>query len=161
VFENAYGKEWHLRSFQESTLGHTVLSPSIIYTPLIIDLTGGYNSTPHTAIKGMAHITGGGIPGKLGRLLHASGRGALLDDLFEPPELILHCQSVGNVEDREAYKTWNMGQGLLVVTESPEIVISRGKELGFTGRTVGKVTKSAGIHIHSRGLVRDSVLSDP
>jgi phosphoribosylformylglycinamidine cyclo-ligase len=119
VFCEKYGKDWHTEKFNSTTLGNLVLEPSRIFTPLITSLTGGYNCSPVARIGAIAHITGGGVPGKLRRALLPSSCGALLPNLFEPCPAMAHCQSVGNIADREAYAAWNMGNGLLVITSDP------------------------------------------
>lgn len=152
IFLTAYGNEWHNRPFGNSTLGMAVLKPSEIYTPGIIRLTGGYHSTPTARLTGIAHITGGGIPGKLGRLLSASKCGAVLEDLFNPCDTMLECQSIAGVDDKEAYRAWNMGNGLLIITPEPDLVIKQLLIEHFEARLVGKVVSNPNIMIINNAL---------
>jgi phosphoribosylformylglycinamidine cyclo-ligase len=102
-------------------------------------------------MAGAAHITGGGIPGKLGRLLYGTSLGASLDRLFAPADVMLLAQREGNVPDEEAYRVWNMGQGLLIITSAPECVLIHAKRLGFEAQVAGVISKRRGITILSQG----------
>jgi phosphoribosylformylglycinamidine cyclo-ligase len=151
VLGDAHGDRWHESPFGDSTLGHAVLRPSRIYTPLIVSLTGGYDGEPLASVSGMVHVTGGGIPGKLRRLLEPLGHGGEVDDPFEPGDVIKHCQEAGKVADREAYRAWNMGQGLLIVTNQADVGLQQARGTGFEAKTIGRVSKTPGIRIRSRG----------
>ena len=129
-----------------------VLVPSKIYSRAVVSMHGGFKTKGSCKINGVSHITGGGVPGKLGRVLRASGFGADLDNLFEPCKIMKYCQKVGNVDAKEAYRTWNMGQGLLVISPEPEKVILEAKKFGIDAQICGKVVKKKGIRILSRGV---------
>lgn len=152
VFSKAFGENWHNHLFNDSALGSLVLEPSIIYTRFLVGLTGGYCWEPACHIAGAAHITGGGIPGKLGRLLHGTTFGATLNQLFEPAEIMQLVQREGNISDEEAYRTWNMGQGLLVVTSNPDEVVNQAISSGLQAKIAGTINNEAGIRILSRGV---------
>ena len=151
VFQESYGDEWHNKKLGESLIGRLVLTPSKIYSKAVIDAYGGIGEGIKTRIHGVAHITGGGIPGKLGRILKPSNLGAELDNLFEPSEIMLHCQELGKIRDEEAYTTWNMGNGMLIVTPEPEKVIQIALKNGINARIAGKVTGNKGIFITNKG----------
>ena len=84
VFRDNYGDEWHNVKFENSTLGKLVLTPSRIYSKAIVNIHGGVFGEQKAIIHGIVHVTGGGIPGKLGRVLKPSKLGAELFDLHEP-----------------------------------------------------------------------------
>jgi len=132
------------------------LAPSQIYTPTIIDMTGGYdlNRLAKVKIHAMAHITGSGPAGKIARALKPSGLGAVLDDPFQPADLMLLCQQLGDVTDYEAYRTWNMGQGMVIITPDPGSAIAVAESHGIEARVIGRVTAEPGIKIHSQGYNR-------
>lgn len=152
VFEEELGDEWHNSDFEGKKLGDSVLVPSIIYSKAIVHMHGGFNTEGSCEIHGVAHITGGGVPGKLGRVLKSSGLGANLTDLFEPCKAMKYCQEIGKVTDREAYTTWNMGQGLAVVTPEPEKVISEAEKFGMKAKIAGKIINEPKIIIQSKGI---------
>jgi len=149
VLATAYGEGWHEEQFGESTLGLAALAPSAIYTPALTRLNGGLSATPAARVHGVAHVTGGGIPGKLGRLLAETGCGATLDQLFPPCELMSHCQSLSRITDEEAYKAWNMGNGLLIITPDVERVVSEVAASGYDAQVAGKVDAEPGIRIRN------------
>jgi phosphoribosylformylglycinamidine cyclo-ligase len=112
---------------------------------------GGVEGNQKAVISAAAHVTGGGLPGKLGRALKPSGLGAKIGEPFEPPGLLLHCQEVGEVPDAEAYRTWCMGQGMALVSPEPDAVISIAQENGLEARAIGEVTEGKGIRVRNRG----------
>jgi len=152
VFQEVYGDDWHIKELNGISLGKLALTPSKIYSKTIIDAYGGMDNEGKAEIHGMAHITGGGIPEKLRRILKVSGLGAELDDLFEPSEVMLHCQEIGNIDDKEAYSTWNMGNGMLVITPEPEKIIQIAMENGVDAKIAGKITTDKQIKIRNKGV---------
>jgi phosphoribosylformylglycinamidine cyclo-ligase len=153
ILREEYGENWENEKLDGEKLIDLALLPSLIYSPIVNEIFGGYSleEKPKGAIHSAAHITGGGIPEKLGRALRASGCGAEITDSFTPSKLILHCQEIGNVSDEEAYKTWNMGNGMMIVTPDPEAVIATANNHNVNAKVVGKVTKGVSIKIRSKG----------
>ncbi len=156
IGEQCFGREWHLErhrlaSGETKTLGELVLTPCTIYTKSVVDMYGGYNREPKTEVHGVAHITGGGLPEKLKRVLRPSNLGAELTNPMAPPEIMSYFQRIGNVSDEEAYKTWHMGPRMVVVTPKPGEVIAIAKEHGIHGEYIGEVTREKGIRIRNRG----------
>ena len=75
-----------------------------------------------------------------------------LDNLFDPPEITSYCQKTGDISDADAYRAWNMGQGMALVTPEPEQVLAEAKKYGIDARLAGKVTKEPGIRLISKGV---------
>lgn len=138
-----------LRNNNHKTIWEKVLTPSKIYTKAAVAMFGGYDKTPQAKIHGIAHITGGGIPGKLGRVLKPSGLGAIINDPFAPPEIMKYCQKIGKVSEREAYSSWNMGQGMVIITPEPEKAIKIAKQYKISSKIIGEVVKGKGITINN------------
>jgi phosphoribosylformylglycinamidine cyclo-ligase len=66
-------------------------------------------------VKGMAHITGGGLVENVPRIL-PEGLGALIDRrTWTPQPIFTLMQKIGNIEDLEMHRTFNMGVGLVIV----------------------------------------------
>ena len=149
--KNNFGDDWHDTQWKRSTIGDLILTPSKIYTAAVVDMFGGYCGEPKTEVHGVAHITGGGIPGKLGRVLKSSGLGAIVDNPFEPSEFVKYIKELGNVSDVEAYKTWNMGQGMIIITPKPDEVIKIAKNYKIESKCIGYITKDPKIRIENRG----------
>jgi phosphoribosylformylglycinamidine cyclo-ligase len=95
----------------------------------------------HHLVKGLAHITGGGIPGNLSRIL-PQGLGALIDGEWEVPGIFRLIQELGEVDRIEMLRAFNMGAGMLAVMgeehlqEALEILESGGEEPFIAGRVV-------------------------
>lgn len=145
---NQYGSEWHRHTFNFGleNLGRAVLTPSTIYSTVLVAAQGGYDlrTAPAAEFSGAAHITGGGIPGKLGRLLRTAGLGADISAPFELPDIMDHVQEVADISDEEAYRVWNMGQGMIVSTKNAENLISVAEQQGVEAKVIGEVTDEKG-----------------
>ena len=152
IFTEAHGENWHNVAHEGSTLGLIALSPSVIYSQFVVGLHGGFDSPGTVEIHGVAHITGGGVREKIKRMLRPSGLGAQLTDLFDPPEIMAYCQKLGNVSDVDAYGTWNMGQGLAIVTPEPDKIVAAAKEAGIDAKIAGEISAEPGITIISKGV---------
>lgn len=160
TLEEYFGEEWHtlkLNNFGEHasvTLGELVLTPSKIYTRAIIEITGGWDlwNEQEAELTGIAHITGSGIPEKLGRVLRVTKTGALIDNPFEPCEVMKYCQDLGNISDQLAYSTWNMGQGMILITTEPDRVMQILEKYKIESKVIGKTTSQPGIRIKSKGV---------
>ena len=150
IMESEFGKEWH-KNKEGNALAALVLRPSKIYSGAVVEMFGGYNGNPKAEIHGVAHITGGGIPGKLGRVLKPSGLGAIIYDPFEPGYIMKYCQEKGNVPDRDAYKTWNMGQGMIIISPEPGKIIDISKSHNIEAKVIGCVREKPGVQIKSKG----------
>ena len=119
------------REFLEKYLYQVLLEPTRIYVEDIKKLKNKYN------IKAMAHITGGGIPGNLSRVLPSNFRAKIYLDVekdlkFEKvlikssPEVSIVLpifkliQSLGNVPLEDMLETFNMGVGFLIILDESE-----------------------------------------
>ena len=150
IFESSLGKEWHETKFEGDKLGNHALRPSKIYSKALVAMHGPMGGGS-SEIHGVAHITGGGVAHKVARILKPAGLGAKLDSLFSPCHAMKYCQELGNVSDFEAYKTWNMGQGLAVVTPEPDNVMKEAERFGIVSRRAGAITNDGKISIESHG----------
>ena len=108
---DTYGKKWQnvvVDDLGESSLGRLVQQPSTIYSRFVTELNGGYDleTEPKARITGVAHITGGGIPGKLGRMLEPSGLAARIDTPLPTPQIIKHVQRLCDFANTTAYRKW-------------------------------------------------------
>lgn len=147
VLSKALGSNWVKKPYDNKhSWGEATLTPSIIYTPVIVDAVGGYGEKRRAEIKGIAHITGSGIPGNLPRCL-PEGLGAFID--LRPIEMMLKLQEMGKIADREAYQTWNMGAGMLLVCNDKKIY-PIAEEHGVEAEEVGEVIAESKIIIKNR-----------
>ncbi|AUX48548.1 phosphoribosylaminoimidazole synthetase [Sorangium cellulosum] len=96
-----------------ATVGEALLTPTRIYARAITELLG----TCGDAVRGLSHITGGGLPGNLPRVL-PDGLGARLDlGSYQRPAIFQVLQRGGPVEEAEMRRTFNLGVGLVAVVE--------------------------------------------
>jgi phosphoribosylformylglycinamidine cyclo-ligase len=151
ILQRQHGQDWHTVSLGHATLGELALQPSHIYTAAVVDMLGGIDHEPQAILHGVVHITGGGIPGKLGRLLRRIALGAEITDPLPPGPLLRYLQEHGPVSDQEAYRVWNMGQGMLLITPQPEEVMAVARQHDISAQMVGEVTSQPGIRLWSRG----------
>lgn len=151
------GPDWHEQVVDSSgvTFGELVQTPSIIYSKFINKLTGGFDiRNPVLAqISGIAHITQGGIPEKLKRMLEPSSYGAVIDSLMQPPEIMSLVQRLGEVPDKDAYGYWHMGPGMIIATPEPEKVLEIAAIEGLSAKQIGAVVQSPIISIKSQGAM--------
>ncbi|MBI5226286.1 hypothetical protein HY994_03535 [Candidatus Micrarchaeota archaeon] len=144
IMEHHSGGQWHE---EHKRLAGDMLHPSKIYTRFAVSLFGGLDDKPVTSVSAMAHITGGGIYGKLARALKPSGLGAELTELYPPCKAMKVLMELGHVKKDEAYKTWNMGNGLMIVTDQPDAVLKQAKFLNLDAKVAGTVKTEPGINI--------------
>ena len=154
ILEQKFGEDvYNQESPFGSTWGEVMLTPSTIYSTAILNLIGRFEGSAQVNVKGIVHITGGGIPGNVNRVLKKSGLGVALDNLFEPSEAVLEIQKLGNVNDEEAYRTWNMGNGMMLVVspEEEEKTLKLLEESGIKTQTIGSVIEERKIKFISQG----------
>jgi phosphoribosylformylglycinamidine cyclo-ligase len=115
LFEVAkYGPEQYVNELKDKT-GAALMRTHRSYLSVIKKLTGA------EVVSGMAHITGGGITENLPRIL-PKGMGAVVDRAaWTVPPLFAHLQQLGNVEEDEMLRTFNMGIGLIAVIPAEKI----------------------------------------
>ena len=94
-----------------TTVGAALLEPHRSYLPLIRPLL------PSGLIKGMAHVTGGGITDNLPRIL-PTGTAARIDpSAWQVPPVFQWIQRIGRVPDDDMRRTFNMGIGLIIACD--------------------------------------------
>ena len=96
--------EFHGRPF-----GDALLEPTRIYVKAMLDVM------QRTPVKGMAHITGGGLTGNIPRMLPQTCAVALHRDAWQHPPLFDWLQQTGRIVDAEMHRTFNCGIGLVAV----------------------------------------------
>jgi phosphoribosylformylglycinamidine cyclo-ligase len=137
LFEVAkYGPEQYVNELKDKT-GAALMRTHRSYLSVIKKLTGA------EVVSGMAHITGGGITDNLPRIL-PKGMGAMIDRAsWTVPPLFEHLQHLGNVDDDEMLRTFNMGIGLIAVIPAEKIkkakaILNRANERHCL---IGRVTR--------------------
>ncbi len=154
ILKETYGDHALKEIFEGKEWGEHILTPSLIFAPCIMNIIGTYENPLEHAVKGIAHVTGGGIANNLHRILKKNNFGAELNNLLTPHDFMLELQKLGKVEDTEAYNTWNMGTGMLIITDDPDTVLAKVPQ-EYTAQIIGNVTdKSIDISLISAGAMQ-------
>jgi phosphoribosylformylglycinamidine cyclo-ligase len=121
LFEIAqYGHDHYVNELKDKA-GAALMRTHRSYLGVIKKLTGPGAAGGASLVSGMAHITGGGITENLPRIL-PRGLDAMVDRAsWTVPPLFEHLQQLGNVEDEEMFRTFNMGIGLIAVIPAEQI----------------------------------------
>lgn len=142
ILKEKFGPNWYFEKYNDSlTWGEAVLVPSKIYCNAIMEMHGRFKEEGKVELKGVVHVTGGGIPGNIVRVLKRTGLGADLNSLPEPHELARKLVELGNVDKEEAYRTWNMGIGMIVISNDVDGVHEICRKHGIDSVVIGKVTE--------------------
>lgn len=126
------------------TLGDALLRPTRIYARDCLALIAG------TDVHALCHVTGGGIPGNLPRVLPA-GLGAVVDTAtFSTPSVLRLIAEHGPVAPAEMWRTFNMGAGMLAVVDdgASAVDLLRGRDLDAW--VCGTVTEREGVELTGR-----------
>jgi phosphoribosylformylglycinamidine cyclo-ligase len=120
----------------ETTLGRALLAPTKLYVrPLLAVLKGG------EGLKALAHITGGGLPDNLPRVL-PDGLGARIDlGAIAAPPVFGWLAEAGGVAEPEMLRTFNCGIGMVAVVarEQAEAIAATLRSEGESVATIGEI----------------------
>jgi phosphoribosylformylglycinamidine cyclo-ligase len=118
-----------------TTLKEELLKPHKSYTK-IISLFEDFD------VRGIAHITGGGIPDNLKRILPEDMGAEITKSKIQTQPIFTLIQREGKVPEEDMWRTFNMGIGMiLVIPEGEEGIIEKLKELGINSKIIGKIKK--------------------
>jgi phosphoribosylformylglycinamidine cyclo-ligase len=122
------------------TVGEALLAPHQSYLRPLEGLLDA------NVIKGLAHITGGGLIDNIPRILPAGVDVEIKLGAWDVPPIFTLMQRLGNVPEREMMRTFNMGVGMIVVcaTKDVEAIRSHVEGEGETCREIGRVVAGAG-----------------
>lgn len=143
VMQATFGDTWHTEAYSDTqTWGEALLTPSLIFAPAITALLDA-----GCLLKGIAHITGGGIEDNLKRVLKTKQLGAVLDNLYEPLPVMKALQKLGNIPNEKAYLYWNMGNGMLMAVAENEVekVLKTLEAKGYEAQVAGRLTAESGV----------------
>jgi len=124
-------------------LGNALLKPTEIYVKPVLEALAKYQ------IHGLAHITGGSFT----KLLRLKNIGYDLNNLPKTPPLMQLIQDCG-VENKEMYKTFNMGIGFCVISPKNNIKKIRSifKKHKLATYEIGKITNKKGVFMNSKKI---------
>ncbi len=123
----------YFEKFGDKTVGEELLTPTRIYVDVL-------KVIENCEVHGLAHITGGGLL-KLRRLKNLK---YVIDSPLKPQRIFRFIQELGNIDEDEMYRTFNMGMGFMIVL--PEGEVDRAREL-IDAFEVGHVEEGEGIYV--------------
>lgn len=117
------------------TWGEELLTPTRIYVKNILGLLKEFE------IKGIAHITGGGLPENLQRILPAGCQAIIDSKQIKSRPIFEIIQKAGEIEKNEMFRTFNMGIGLAIVvsTRYYDEVLKHLEANGEKPQVIGKI----------------------
>jgi phosphoribosylformylglycinamidine cyclo-ligase len=119
------------------TLADELLEPSRIYAPAVLDTLRSVD------VSAVAHITGGGIPGNLQRVLPRGTTAVVERRSWEVPWIFAEVQRYGQVDDEEMAKVFNLGIGMILVVPEEDAfrAIDRLRSHGHQAQQIGRVER--------------------
>ena len=126
--------------FHGRPFGDALLEPTRIYVKTMLDLM------QRLPVKGMAHITGGGLTGNIPRMLPQNCAVALRRDSWQRLPLFDWLQQTGRIADAEMHRTFNCGIGLVAVvaSEHASTALAALAAAGERAWQIGQVTPRGG-----------------
>ena len=133
-----------LREGEQRTLGEVLLEPTRIYARSITHLLRNYKVKK--VVSMMAHITGGGLPGNLPRVLLPDIDAVIDRSAWTVPPIFDFLQRHGNVDDDEMMRVFNMGIGYVLAVRPTfaESVLKQLNKDGEDARVIGSIEPGQG-----------------
>ena len=121
------------------TLGEELLRPTRIYVRTVLALR------EQVDVHGIAHITGGGIPGNLARILPPGCAAVLRRDAWAPPPVFGLLRRLGEVPEADMDRTFNLGIGLILVVpqRQADAALAACARLGERPAVLGEIRAGA------------------
>ena len=136
------------------TVASALLTPTRIYVkPVLAAIRATGGSGMNGAVKGLTHITGGGLSENLPRVL-PSGLAAHIDlASFQAPAVFGWLQRAGNLDDKEMLRTFNCGLGMIVIAAKSrgDGVMAALRAAGETPVFCGTVEAGRGVKSQAKG----------
>ena len=122
-------------------LARELLEPTRIYVKDCLALREALD------VHAFAHVTGGGLPGNLPRVLPAGHRAVLRRGSWTEPPIFARIQRAGNVADAEMLRTFNMGIGMCAVVSRADVprALSLLQKRGQEAFEIGVVESAPGL----------------
>ncbi len=124
----------------DETVADALLDPSVIYTPAVLAAARQFD------VRAVAHITGGGLPGNLNRVLPSGADAAVDTSTWGAPPIFAELQRLGGVATEEMYRVFNMGVGMVLVVppEQADELLDLALDHGHPAITIGEIVRGTG-----------------
>jgi phosphoribosylformylglycinamidine cyclo-ligase len=132
--------------WENATLGETLLTPTRIYVRPLLELIA------HQPVHALAHITGGGLPGNVVRVIPTHLDACIRPGTWPEPPVFSWIQKTGRIAEEEMYRTFNRGIGMVAVVprkhadQARALLAAQGQEVNI----IGEIRPGSGrVHIGS------------
>ncbi|MDI6742288.1 MAG: phosphoribosylformylglycinamidine cyclo-ligase [Smithella sp.] len=98
----------------EKTVGLELLEPTRIYVKTLLKLFKNFT------VKGLVHITGGGFYDNIPRIIPQACRAVISKGSWPVPPIFSIIKELGNVDEREMFRVFNMGIGMMIIVSEKE-----------------------------------------
>ncbi|OGP67356.1 MAG: phosphoribosylformylglycinamidine cyclo-ligase [Deltaproteobacteria bacterium RBG_16_44_11] len=98
----------------DRTIGLELLEPTRIYVKSLLNLFKSFN------VKGIVHVTGGGFYDNIPRIIPQSCRCVINKNSWDMPPIFNVIREMGNIEEREMFRVFNMGIGMMIIVSEKE-----------------------------------------
>lgn len=131
-----WDKDRYVEEFGK-TLGEELITPTKLYVKPVLELK------KEVEIKGIVHITGGGFTENVPRVLPENVDVIIDKNSYPVLPVFKMMQKLGNIEDEEMYRTFNMGIGMMMVVNAAdaEKAVAKLNSLGEKAYIIGKVVE--------------------
>lgn len=129
------------QDFHGQALGDVVMAPTHLYVKPVLAVLNDFGKQ----IKGLAHITGGGLLDNVPRILQPGLQARLHRDAWQMPKLFSWLQQQGGVADSEMYRVFNCGIGMVAVVPAAqaEAISQALRAQGETVYQLGEIAECA------------------
>jgi phosphoribosylformylglycinamidine cyclo-ligase len=131
----------------DHTLADELLRPSVVYAPAV--LAAARSAAVHAA----AHVTGGGIPGNLPRVLRTDTDAVVERDAWAEPRIFDEIRRLGVVDEAEMARVFNLGIGMVLVVAAADAsaAVDALGAAGCEAVVMGRITAGSGrVHLGDR-----------
>jgi phosphoribosylformylglycinamidine cyclo-ligase len=122
------------------TVGEALLEPHVSYSKAVLSLMQTVD------VHGIVHITGGGFTGNIPRVLPRGTAAEIEKKKVKVLDVFKAIQEEGRVPDKDMYRTFNMGVGLIIMVpqQQAQDAMAKLKASGHDAYQIGKITKGNG-----------------
>ena len=119
------------------TVAETLLQPSIVYASAVM------NALARSEAHGLAHITGGGLPNNVGKILPEGTAADIERSRWTVPEVFSVLQDLGSVADEEMLRTFNMGVGFVAIAPEgdADLLIKGFDSYALEANVIGRIVE--------------------
>ena len=113
------------------------LEPSVLYSPAVLE------AVATGAVTGAAHITGGGLPGNLGRPIPQGLSAHVYTTTWRPPDIFTHLAETGDIDRGAMFEAFNMGIGFCLMVRPERLSDVMGPVADHAPVVIGKITEDS------------------